>query len=148
MVSAENVLKFQFTMESIVYIKNPILNEDVLRQKYLVERLSIRQIAGELVSSKATISKYLHRYGIKVKKRGTKELAPPNPAYGERRYGNRVVKNHEEQKVISLILNLHEAGYSFRAIARTLNESGVQTRKRSSRWHHWVVAEIVKRNRK
>lgn len=125
-----------------------VLTENVLRQKYLVEKFSIRQIAEEFSSSKTTVRKYLYDYKLKIRKRGVRELNPPNPVYGEKRYGNRVIKNHEEQKVIEFILRLHRAGHSFRSIARTLNQSNVPTRKGASDWHHWVVAEIVKRSKK
>lgn len=58
------------------------------------------------------------------------------------------MNNHKEQKAIALILKLRESGKSYRAIARTLNELEVLPRKIGSKWHHWVVAEIVKQNKK
>ncbi|MEM7646183.1 MAG: hypothetical protein AAF203_04685, partial [Pseudomonadota bacterium] len=85
-------------------------------------------------------------YGIKSRKQGSTELAKPNPASGERRYSNRVVKNHKELEVIGLILKLHNSGNSFRSIARILNKMGVATRQGVGSWHHWVIREIAHKN--
>lgn len=142
---AESVLNPRFTMISEVYIGKPYFEEGVLKQKYLVEKLSVRQIAEEFSSSKSTILKCLKFYKIKSRKRGSLELAKPNPAYGERRNGNRLVKNQKEVEVIDLILKLHKSGQSYRAVARTLNKMEVPTRSGAGEWHHEVVRSIVKR---
>ncbi len=140
---AESVLNPRFSMISEVYIGKPYFEEDVLKKKYLIEKLSIRQIAEEFSSSKSTVLKYLQLYKIKFKKRGSSELAKPNPAYGERRYGNKLIKNQKEVEVIDLILKLHKSGQSYRAIARTLNKMEVPTRIRNGGWHHEVVRSIL-----
>ena len=97
------------------------LEEDVLRQKYLVEELSIRKISEDLMCSKSTVVKYLQLYNIRSRKRGSTEISAPNPRYGERRYGNKIVINSREKKVIDLITQLHKKGFSNRAIGRVLD---------------------------
>lgn len=142
---AEPVLNTQFSMESTTYLINPALTKDVLNQKYVVEKLTIGQIAKENLCSKATVSKYLHLYGFQVSKRGASLLNPPNPAYGERRYRKKIVKNHAEQQVITLILKLNKSGLSLRAIARMLNNMNVPTRRGDGKWHHEVIKSIIKK---
>ena len=145
--SAEDVLKFLFSMNSTVYIQNCKLSENVLRRKYLEEQRTIREIADEFMCSKSKISHYLHLYGIKTRRLKNSELVVPRPAYGERRYGNKLVKNQKEQKVIGLMFNLARAGYSYRSIARTLNEMKIPTKTGVNGWNHKVVKNVMEREK-
>jgi site-specific DNA recombinase len=56
----------------------------------------------------------------------------------------RMVECPEEQEIISKILQWHEAGQSFRAIARTLEDSGILCRDHAG-WHHSLIQNILKR---
>lgn len=145
---AESVLNFRFSMNSTVYMQNRELSEDVLRQKCLDERCTVREIANEFMCSKAKVSNFLFFHGIKTRRRKDAKLVAPNPDYGESRRGNRLVKNHAEQRVIELKLKLHKTGSFFREIAIRLNELEIPTKLNCKSWHHYVLAEIVKRNLK
>jgi len=56
----------------------------------------------------------------------------------------KLVENHQEQEVISKILELRANGYSMRNIASTLNEDGILT-KRGKHWQATQVQGILKR---
>ena len=53
----------------------------------------------------------------------------------------------EEHQVIRRIVRLRRRGRSYRQIAATLNHDGTQT-KRSARWHHSTVGNVVRAHRR
>ena len=56
--------------------------------------------------------------------------------------GQTLLPNLDEQRIISLIEQLREAGYTLRAIAYMLNAEGYRTR-RGSAWRHEYVANLA-----
>ncbi len=54
-----------------------------------------------------------------------------------------LVKNKDEQRTLTLIVELRETGDSLRAIADRLNDTGMTTRKGTA-WKHQYVASLLK----
>ena len=65
--SAENVLNLHFSMESYTYITSESISADVLRQKYLENRLSMRDIAKEFMCSKTQVRNLLLKHEIPLR---------------------------------------------------------------------------------
>lgn len=57
-----------------------------------------------------------------------------------------LIKNKVEQKVIRLIRELHQKGYSLRGICTELEREGYKTKRGHSKWHPQTVAGILKRH--
>jgi site-specific DNA recombinase len=55
--------------------------------------------------------------------------------------GNTLVENPREQKAISLICNLHDKGYSYRAICRELEAK--HHKPIGAKWHHQTIKNIL-----
>ena len=68
------------------------------RQKLIEQRKKFCLIQDQGLKSK--FSNCLKAYGIRTRKREETVLVVPNPAYGERKRGDKLVKNYAEQKVI------------------------------------------------
>ncbi len=54
-----------------------------------------------------------------------------------------LVENKDEQRTLTLIVELRETGYSLRAIADRLNDAGMTTRKGTA-WKHQYVSSLLK----
>jgi site-specific DNA recombinase len=59
--------------------------------------------------------------------------------------GKSLVENPEEQAALSLIRSLRAEGRTLRAIANTLNERGIPTKKGRGLWTHAQVQSILRR---
>jgi DNA invertase Pin-like site-specific DNA recombinase len=59
--------------------------------------------------------------------------------------GGRLVRNHQEQRIIGRIRRLRAGGLSYREIALRLDRDGVRP-KRSKRWIHTTVMNVLQRN--
>ncbi len=57
-----------------------------------------------------------------------------------------LVKNKDEQRTLTLIVELRETGYSLRAIADRLNDASMTTRKGTA-WKHQYVSSLLKSER-
>ena len=64
---AESVLNFHFSMESIAYSNSSAISKDVLRQKYVENRLSMRDIAKEFMCSKTQVRNLLLKHDIPLR---------------------------------------------------------------------------------
>jgi len=56
-----------------------------------------------------------------------------------------LVENESEQRVIRLIHDLNQQGYSLRKICEELESAGHKTKRGKSKWHPQTVAGILKR---
>ena len=114
-----------------------------LHQKYVVEGLSITQVAMQIFSSKEAVRKGLLRAGISIRE--------PHDAHGnlsQTRYGERVIKGRTvrlkvEEQIISVIKDLRVRGFSLREIGRTLTKMRVPTKCRGKAWHPQMIARIL-----
>ena len=95
---AESVLIPHISIRSTICITSRRIPEGVLRQKYLVDRLSMRDIAREFACSKTHIRDLLLKYNI--------PLRQPNIrhnkwyAYGKRRVSGKTIYHKGELRTI------------------------------------------------
>ena len=140
---AESELNHIFLMELDSCIASPFIPEGVLRQEYLENGLSLREIVREFACSKTYIRGMLLRYKIPLRKtsdyRGSRWFV-----YGKRRVGGKTVDHKGEQRAIATIKQMYGEGVSTSAIARFLNTMKIPTKQRGKGWHNYTVAEILK----
>ena len=117
-------------------------NKDLLHQKYVVEGLSIAQIAAETFSSKKTVSKYLYASGMPL--RGEKQIGQNNLRFGVLNSSLSLDQSLRELKTTEIILNYRASGFSIRKIAELLNAQNVPARKIGSRWYPKTVFTVLK----
>ncbi len=143
-----NVLHPKTTITSVVKTLPVTFNEAVLHQKYVLEKRSLRQIAGEFASSKTAIRNALVRFGIPINEKGTSPNRVHALSFGKRCVGGVVVDHKGEQRVISSILKMHREGLSNCAIARVLTEMKVPTKQQGKAWHHEMVRQVLLRSKR
>ena len=68
--------------------------------------------------------------------------------FGYKVRSGKLSRNAEEQKAVSLILDLSRKGQSLRGICRELEAAGVVRKQGSLTWHPQVVADILQRELK
>ena len=140
---AEYVLIPKLSIRSTTCIASPSIPESVLIQKYLVDRLSMRDIARELACSKTHIRDQLLKHNI--------PLRQPNIrynkwyAYGKRRVSGKTIDHKAELRTIATIKQMYGEGIGTRAIARFLNTMKISTKQQGKGWHHYTVTQILKR---
>jgi len=140
---AESVLIPHISIRSTACITSRQIPESVLRQKYLVDQLSMRDIARELACSKTHIRDLLLKYNI--------PLRQPNRrynkwhAYGKRRVSGKTIDHKGELRTIATIKQMYREGIGTNAIARFLNTMKIPTKQQGKGWHQNTVAKILKR---
>ena len=122
-----------------------ILSKEFLHQKYVVERLSIAQIARLKSSSTSTVHKYLKRHSIPLRKGAACQL--PTKGYGLA-YGMQVRKRRliilkREQEIIAKMKELKAKGFNYNQIAEALNIMGILTKTGKSKWCAKKVQQII-----
>ena len=131
------------SIRSTTCITSHQISEGVLRQKYLVDQLSMRDIARELACSKTHIRDLLLKYNI--------PLRQPNirhnkwHAYGKRRVGGKTIDHKGELRTIATIKQMYREGMGTNAIARFLNVMKIPIKQQGKGWHQNTVAKILKR---
>lgn len=121
------------------FIGKPEDNQEILRKLYLDFDLSSYQIAEITEWSRVSVSNFLRQEGLTKNTRKS-----PTPKFGERIIGGFRIANQSEQKIIQKIVSLRSDGTSFREIAKTLNNSGISTKKGNT-WSKTTVQDIYKR---
>jgi hypothetical protein len=117
----------------------------LLRKLYVDKRLSIYQIAKKYDCSKLYVHKHLRRCKIPSRSAHTNRENAGTPPYGYKKYRDKLAKNKEEQKALTLILKLHEEELSLRQIRRFLELEGIKPRM-GQKWHINTIRRIIKRN--
>ena len=141
---AESILNQALSMESDSYITPSFIHEGVLRQKYLVDRLSIRDIAREFACSKTRVRDILLNYNIPLRRRSQ----PPQDrwtTYGKRRLKGKVIDHKAELRAVATIKQMYAEGNNTSAIARILNTMKIPTKHQGKGWQQNTVAKILKR---
>lgn len=110
-------------------------------------RLLIRQVMGAVIEYEKNMSVMRMRHG-KQAKRTTGKKADGQYAFGYQQTGTGRDKDAgpqvEQQKVVHRIVELRDAGHSFREICDELNAEGVKT-KRGCDWVPMTVKRIYDR---
>ncbi len=114
----------------------------------LSERIDTTSAAGKMVFRMLAVLNEFERDQISERttaalrhKREKRQPYSPTP-YGFDRVDDRLIINHDEQKVIEGILVLREQGWSLRRIAGKLNQDGVET-KRGGQWFGSSVRSVI-----
>ncbi len=87
------------------------------------------------------------RFALAHKKANGEKTGGTVP-FGYKVRSGKLSRNAEEQKAVSLILDLSRKGQSLRGICRELEAAGVARKKGSLTWHPQVVADILQRELK
>lgn len=121
-------------------------NPSFVHQKYVVEGLSIREIACEIFSSKEAVRNALRRFEIPIRE----SHMPHNgriscPSYGTKLRSGRASPHVAEQQMIETIKDLRAQGLTLRKVAKILTNMGVPTKKRGKSWHPEMVKRILER---
>ena len=142
---AGNVIIPNLSIKSNVCVTSSIIFEGVLREKYLKNNLSMRDIAGEFECSKNHVRDLLLKYKIPIR---VAHLCHKDHSriYGKRTSCGEVVEHKGEQKTLVAIKRMYqEEGIHPRAIARILNSMRVPTKQQGKSWHHHTVITLLKR---
>lgn len=118
-------------------------NESFLHQKYVMEGLSLRQIADQVVSSKEGVRAEILRQGIHLREKSQHHGRPAQPKFGQRVIKNHLVEHKSEQRVVDSINQMKAEGLSLRAIARCLDQMKVPTKMKGKKWHPEMVKRII-----
>ncbi len=145
---ANFVLHPKTVLYSTIKTRPDYLNPAVLHQKYAVERLSVRQVAELIGSSKTAVLDGLRRFKIPIRDSHQPHGRPANPPYGYQLVRGRLVEHPREKKTIQMIKKMYlRQGLSLNAIAKALTRDGVPTKKGKVTWHHEMVRSILKKER-
>ena len=119
------------------------ISEALLKQKYLGNRLSMREIAEEFSCSKTRIRDLLLKHNIPL--RSPYRYHNRWYAYGKRMVGGKTIEHKGELRTIATIKQMYGEGMNTSAIARCLNTMKLPTKKQGKGWHQNTVAKILKR---
>jgi hypothetical protein len=122
-------------------------DKDFLQQKYVTERLSIAQIARQILSSRSAIRDALIGFGIPLRKQGNPGLRPSQVPYGFRRSAGLLVLHLGEQRVIESIRRMSIDELSYRKICDFLTSVGVPTKNRGKGWQPEMIRRILARSK-
>lgn len=118
-------------------------NRDVLHQKYVVEKLSIRQIAKEITSSKEAIRANLIRFGIPLREKSKPHGRPAQVPFGMRKVKGKLVAFKKELNVKEAVLEMRKQGMGLRVIARALSQLKIPTKEKGKAWHPQMVKRLL-----
>lgn len=120
-------------------------NEFFLREKYLEEKLSTRQIAEQIFSARSTVVKHLRAFNIPLRTEDeAHELNKGQCAFGEKLVNGKAVPHKGELTVLRMTQALRTKGQSYWKIAAQLNSNGVPTKNRKGQWHATTVMKMLK----
>ena len=117
--------------------------ERVIRQKYLADNLSMREIAEEFSCSKTHIRDLLLKHKIPL--RQPYKYRDRWYAYGKRKVRGKTIDHKAELRAIATIKQMYAEGINTSAIARFLNIMKIPTKQQGKGWHQNTVAKILKR---
>lgn len=120
------------------------MDESFLRNKYVTENLSAKDIAKLANYSKASIFKYLDEFKI-TKRESGKCIKKATCSYGMKYKLGHEVAHKRERHMISYIRKLSSQGLSNEKIAKVLTEDKYPTKTRVGKWHRKTVWEILNR---
>lgn len=133
-----------FVLDTLEFAHTSLFHDQfVLHQKYVVEGLSIRQIAKEFLSSKEAVRMGLMNAGILMRERYRPHGRQSQIKFGQRRVNSKVVDYNKEQKIIASAKQMFEQGLSLRQIAKNLSAMGVPTKCKGKKWHPEMVRRML-----
>jgi len=115
------------------------------------ERLDTGTAAGRMILNMLGVISQWERETIGERtqtaleyKKGTAKAYNGVSLYGYRNYKGNLITDDGEQKIISVVMNLHNEKHFVSEICRTLEEQGLKTRCGKTKWHSKVVKKIIK----
>lgn len=117
-------------------------DKNLLHQKYVVERLSMKEIAKQIFSSRPTILRWLNKHGIEVRPSGS-NIRRRNLAYGLQLKRREEVIATKEVANISKMKNLRDQGFSYWKIADIFSSMKIPTKTRKKKWQARTVQRIL-----
>ena len=129
----------------IIQISQPDLykDQDFLHQKYVIERLSTKEISALIFSSRTAVSKYLKLYGIPIRPHDVTNKSRSQLRYGEAWKKRAVVTHQRELENIEKMRKLRDQGFSFWKIADVFNSLGIQTKTSRGKWHARSIQKVL-----
>lgn len=85
----------------------------------------------------------LYDFEIPIREQHYHHGHPSQPRYGQRYHNNFLDKYKVEQRIIVVIKDLHEQGFSLRKIARILNDMKIPTKCHGKGWHPEMVRRVL-----
>lgn len=121
----------------------PYRDRDFLQQKYVVEGLSLDQIAEQIFSSKEAVISGLKRFSITLRKPSAPHGRLAQPRYGQKYRNGRITIERTEQRVIDTIISMQAQGMSLRQIAKTRSSLKMPTKFNGQAWHPQMVKQVL-----
>ena len=109
-----------------------------IKNLYLKDGLSSREIASRLDISKSTVLKRLQELGISRTSKVTQGTAP----FGFKYHGGKIVISTAESKICREISKLRKKGLSYRKIVEVFQEKQFKRRSGSTKWDHDSIRKI------
>lgn len=131
----------RFTIKSSISTSPLYRKEAFLKQKYVVEGFSARQISFLIGCSHHAVNQALKKFGMKreIHRRGRLPYE-----LGLSKRGRIYEKGC--QRIVQKMIRLRRTGKTYREIARLLEELGVSTPVGKTRWYAGTVRAILKRS--
>ena len=133
-----------FLAKLSIYVASPPIPEGVLRQKYLENHLSMRDIASEFACSKTRVRDLLLKLNISLRPR-SQLPQHRSTTFGKRRVKGKIIEHKAELRAVATIKQMYREGMNTMAIARCLNAMKLPTKNQGRCWHQNTVAKILKR---
>ena len=121
-------------------------NQAVIYQKYVVEKLSVKEIARQLSLSSAAVLDALNRFQIETRPKGGNPERPTWAPYGRRYQFGKLVEHKGELRVIKTILvPRFLRGATLSSIVDYLHIKKIPTKKGGPKWQTEQVRQILLR---
>ena len=134
-------------MKSTTFITSLSISENVLKQKYLTNYLSIREIAKEFSCSKTKIRDLLLKYKIPLRQPSRYHQRYDSRTYGKKKINGKTIDHKRELKTIETIKKLYIKGINPNTIAKVLSTMKIPTKQRKKDWHHHTIINLLKREK-
>ena len=132
-------------MKSTISITSLPIPESVLKQKYLKNYLSIREIAKEFSCSKTKIRSLLLKYKIPLREPSKCHHKYNSCTYGKKKVNGQTLDHKRELKTIKIIKELYVKGINPNTIAKVLSTMKIPTKQHKKDWHHQTIINLLKR---
>ncbi len=100
------------------------------------------EIAGQTLSSRKTVRRYLMHYQIPLRPPDRLILEPEK--FGTRRIAGQLTSNPSELRAINQLKAFRKEGLSYRQIVEEMNRLNVPCRKKGAKWHVKTVFNVLK----